>query len=449
MCSSHKRVLALTSPARAFYIALVKWRNQLLALFCLLLFVAFGVFYFKKWVVQKPFGIILIIGSGLAPDRIAAARIYGGGADTPLALDGFPYTALLRNYSKDFATPDAAAAATALATGVKVPNGSLGTDADGKELPNLLELARESGRATGLVTNATLTGATAASFYAHADAKTEGADLARELVEDGSVDVVLGGGSADFLPQMKGGNRTDDRDLLLETRRAGYDLARTRAELEAIPRWRRPKLFGVFNLGELSYAKQMEARADQLSLADMVRRAIELLQYNPGGYLLVVDAGLMGKAARENQGEQTLIETLELDRAVAVATRYAGGNSMIIITGDVAIGGLTLNGAPYREDSGVAVLGVNSAGDPWLTWATGPNGPKSLKTARVLPAVESPPEAAAPSPTPELQEPAAVYAESALRAAEDVIAFGAGRGADRLHGTLESTAIFELIRDNL
>lgn len=427
----------------------MKWRNQLLALCCLLLFAAFGVFYFKKWVVQKPFGIILIIGSGLAPDRIAAARIYGGGADSPLALDGFPYTALLKNYSKDFATPDAAAAATALATGVKVPNGSLGADADGKELANLLELARESGRATGLVSNATLTSPTAASFYAHADAKTDRTELARELVEDARIDVVLGGGSADFLPQLKGGNRTDERDLLLEIRRAGYDLVRTRGELEAIPRWRRPKLFGVFNPGELSYAKQVEARADQLSLADMTRRAIELLQYNPGGYLLVIDAGLMGKAARENQGEQTLIETLELDRAIAVATRYVGANSMIIVTGDAGIGGLTLNGAPYREDSGVAVLGVNSAGDPWLTWATGPNGPKPLKTTRVPPGADSPPEAAAPSPAPEVQEPAAVFAESALPTVEDVLAFGTGRGADRLRGTIESTAIFELIRDNL
>ena len=59
----------------------MKWRNQLLALFCLMAFAAFGVFYFQLWVVQKPFGIMLFIGEGLAPGRLAATRVYSGGAD--------------------------------------------------------------------------------------------------------------------------------------------------------------------------------------------------------------------------------------------------------------------------------------------------------------------------------------------------------------------------------
>ena len=61
----------------------------------------------------------------------------------------------------------------------------------------------------------------------------------------------------------------------------------------------------------------------------MVRRAIQLLQYNVGGYLLVVDAGLMRKAAQENNGERTLTQTVELDRAVGVARSYGGEKSTI------------------------------------------------------------------------------------------------------------------------
>ena len=45
----------------------MKWRNQLLALFCLLAFAGLGVLYFQHWVARKPFGIILFIGEGLAP----------------------------------------------------------------------------------------------------------------------------------------------------------------------------------------------------------------------------------------------------------------------------------------------------------------------------------------------------------------------------------------------
>ena len=92
------------------YIAVVKWRNQMLALVCLLAFAGLGILYFQHWVVQKPFGIVLFIGEGLAPSRIAATRVFAGGEDTPLAIESLPYSALLKNFSEDFATPYAASA---------------------------------------------------------------------------------------------------------------------------------------------------------------------------------------------------------------------------------------------------------------------------------------------------------------------------------------------------
>ena len=110
----------------------MKWRNQILALLCLTIFIAFGVLYFRHWVVQKPFGIVLFIGEGLTPDRIAATRLYAGGANSRLAIESLPAVALLSNYSQDFAVPDEAAAATTLATGVKVNNRSIGIDPMGK-----------------------------------------------------------------------------------------------------------------------------------------------------------------------------------------------------------------------------------------------------------------------------------------------------------------------------
>lgn len=423
----------------------MKWRNQLVALFCLLAFAGVGVLYFQHWVVQRPFGIILFVGEGLAPGRLAATRVYAGGADTPLALDSLPFSALLTNYSNDFAAPDEAAAATALATGAKVNNRSIGLDPDGKALPNILELARQSGRATGLITDCGLTSPTAAAFWTHAATPAEQDKIARDLASGAKIDLVLGGGAQDFIPVAKGGRRRDDVDLLLEMRRNGFDVVRTKAELEAIPGWRRPKLFGVFGPAELAYSDQIEARRDQPTLADMVRRAIELLQFNRAGYLLIVDAGLMRKAAQENNGERTLAATLELDRAVAAARSYIGGKSTILVCGDVAVGGMTLNGSPFRKDRGLAVLGLNSAGDPWLTWANGPNGSTSYGAAKLAAGTES--QTSPPSPPP--QEPAAFYTHSALNAVEDVIALGSGPGAESLHGTLQSTAIFQIIRENL
>ena len=489
----HKPVLSLTSPRGSFYIALVKWRNQLLALFCLFVFAGFGVLYFRYWVVQKPFGIILFIGEGLTPGRLAALRIYAADAGTPLTIDGLAHTALLKNYSNDFATPDSAAAASAMATGVKVNNGTVGIDAEGNTLANLLELARASGRTTGLVTDARLTNPTTAAFYAHTDATTDRHELARTLIDSANIDIVLGGGSVEFLPDGGGGERADGRDLLSEADDAGYDLVRTRAELEAVAWWRWPKVFGVFGPAELAHGDEIGPETPQPTLSDMVRRGIELLQIHRGGYLLVVDAGLMRRAAERNDVEGTLAAMLELDRAVSVAQRFAGTKTTVFVCGDVGVGGLSLSGLLPRS-AGKSELRGESFGEARLSWASGPgaarlpadanpqpaataNAPAPTDAAPDAPIIEPQPRpelapaveavdiaSAAPAlgsmpasdasvastpPSPPLHAPAAVHAPSALNTAEDVIAFGEGRGAEALHGTLESTAVFEIIRDNL
>ncbi len=420
----------------------MKLRNQLLALFCLLAFAGLGVLYFQHWVIRKPFGIILFIGEGLSPGRLAPTRAYAGGAGTHLGLDSMPHVALLTNYSKDFAAPDQAAAATAIATGVKVANRAIAINGDGKALRTIVELAREYGRATGLVTDTKLTDPTNAVFYAHPADPYDVEKIAAEFVDGGKIDIAMGGGAGQFLPATKGGERQDTRDLLLELRGNGFDIVRTRAELEAVPAWRRPKLFGAFNNAELAFVNQVEERSQQPSLSDMVRRAIELLQYNAGGYLLVIDAGLMRKAAQENNAERTLGQTIELDHAVTVARNYAGARSTIIVCGDVAIGGMNLNGFPFRQDSGIALLGLNSAGQPWITWATGPHGTKSYGAANI--------PSKAPNEQPEEHlEPAALHTKSALPTVDDVVAFGSGPGTEALEGVVDSTIVFKILRGEL
>ena len=422
----------------------MKWRNQLLALFCLLAFGGLGILYFQHWVIRKPFGIILFVGEGLSPARLAPTRVYAAGAGTRLNMDSMANAALLMNHSKDFAAPDAAAAATAIATGERVNNRALAINGDGKGIRSIVELAREHGRATGLVTDAKLTDPTSAAFYAHPSDSSDNEKIAAEFVDRGNVDIAMGGGAAQFLPATKGGDRQDNRDLLLELRGNGFDIVRTRTELENIPAWRRPKLFGVFGGDDLAFANQVEERAQQPGLSDMVRRAIQLLQYNPGGYLLVVDAGLMRKAAQENDAERTLSQTVELDHAIGIARSYGGSRSTIVVCGDVGIGGLTLNGFPFRKDSGVALLGFNPAGQPWITWATGPHGTKSYGPAKI-PGSEGKND----TQQTEQAEPAAFYTKSALVTVEDVIAFGSGPGTDALQGVLDSTAIFNVLRDEL
>ena len=424
----------------------MKWRNQLLAFACLLAFVGVGVIYFQHWVIRKPFGIILFVGEGLSPARLAPTRTYAAGAGARLNMDSMPHAALVMNYSKDFAAADQAAAATAIATGERVNNRAIAVTGDGKSIKSIIELAREYGRATGLVTDAKLTDPTGAAFYAHIADSSDPEKIAAEFVDRGNIDIAMGGGAAPFIPVSKGGERHDKRDLLLELRGNGFDIIRTRTDLDAVPAWRRPKLFGAFSNNDLAFANQVEERGQQPSLSDMVRRAIQLLQYNTGGYLLVVDAGLMRKAAEENNGERTLTQTLELDRAVGIARSYGGPKSTIIVCGDAAVGGMNLNGFPFRKDSGIALLGFNSAGQPWITWATGPHGIRSYGAAKLPLNQES---VEIKEPAQEQPEPATFYTKSALITVEDVVAFGSGPGTDDLHGVVENTHVFKILRDEL
>ena len=428
----------------------MKLRNQLLALACVILFIAFGFLYFYKWVEQKPFGIILFISDDLTTSDLTAARLYDGGTDHRLTLESLPNLAIVSNHANDFAVPDSAAAASALATGAKVNNRSISVDTNGKALASILELAREHGRSTGLITTGNLTDAGAAAFYAHASNMTDVQNLALQFVDGAKINVVLAGGASDFTPESKGGLRKDGRDLLLEMRDKGRNLVRSKAELENTASFLTSSLVGIFSNGNLAFSNKIESGSQQPSLSDMVRRAIQFLQYNTSGYVLVVDSELSGRAAEQNDGEHAISEIVNLDQAVATALNYAGEKSLILVVGRHATGGMALNGYPLRQDHGMGLLGTNpSSGSPSITWATGPNGPVPNTPKEIVSG------SSAPAPQPDKKtaaaqsEPAAFYAPVAISNADDVIAVGKGPGSQTLKGFLDNTFIFKLMKDNL
>ena len=409
-----------------------KLRNRLLALGCLLVFLAGGVLFYANWVVQKPFAIILFLSDNLSPSVLTSSRIYAGGADYRLEIEKFPHLALLTTQANDFAVADSASAAGAIATGQKPNNRTLRLEASRTPLPTLLELARKSGRATGIVSNTSLTDATAAAFYAKTSDPLDFQAIGLQLAEASDVNVLLGGGAADFLPDSKDGRRKDGRDLILEMRNKGYDIVRNQQEMESTPLWRTPKVLGLFSAGQLAYADEVQVSASQPSLSEMVLQAILLLQYNPKGYLLVVDAGLAGKASSQNNGERALKEIVALDQAVAVARKYAGEKALIVVAGTQSSGGLRLNGYSFRNDKGAAILGINAQGVPSLTWSTGPGSGQTTTPGGIT-----------------HTEPSAFTTASAVGTAEDAVAVSAGPGSEELSGFRDNTDVFHLIHKGL
>jgi alkaline phosphatase len=404
-----------------------KGRNKVIFLTCLFAFIGLGVALYRSWSDRKPFAVILFVTDGLTPSNLAAARLFAGGSDFRFGMESMPHMALASPRAKDYAVADAAAAATSIATGQEVNRGSLALSPGGQPLETILQAARREGRVTGLVSDTPLTDATAAAFFARASDARDPAAIALQLLEDGMPDVMLGGGSAQLVPQEQGGTRRDGRDLLLELRQRGFDVVRTKSELESTPGWRAPQLFGVFAEEGLAFAEDQTRYPTQPQLADLVRKAIELLQFNRKGYLLVVNAGLAGHAANQSRAETVLRQIRELDDAVQTARQYAGENTLLVVAGLGNPGGLRLNAFSFAPDRGIAVLGPNPSGIPAISWSTGStNTPEGAPLQAVATAT------GLPDPV-----------------AEDVVVLASGPGAENLPAFFPLSQLHALLAGNL
>ena len=398
-----------------------KARNKVIFLACILAFIGLGMALYRHWTDRKPFAVILFVADGLTPSNLAAARLFNGGADFRFGMESMPHMGLASPRAKDYAVADAAAAATSIATGQEVNRGSLALSPGGQPLETILQVARREGRATGLVSDTPLTDAAAAAFFARASDARDPEALALQLLEDGMPDVMLGGGGALLTPQQQGGARRDGRDLLLEMRQRGFDIARTKAELESTPGWRAPQVFGVFAEGDLAVAEEQAKYPSQPRLADLVQKAIELLQFNARGYLLVVHVGSTGRALQKRQAETLFRQFRELDEAVATAREYAGESALVTVAGLGNPGGLRLNAFSFAPDRGIAVLGSGPSGLAADSWS-----PASL-------ASESNPDSGAKT------EPVA----------EDVLVLSSGSGSEILENFMPLAGLWEVYSKSL
>lgn len=95
---------------------------------------------------------------------------------------------------------DSAAAATALSTGHKTFNNAINwSDLDQPIKPTLSELAKSMGRAAGVVTSVEWSHATPAGFSnAHVAERDEYQDIAKQMLDGGVLDVIMGAGNPDF-----------------------------------------------------------------------------------------------------------------------------------------------------------------------------------------------------------------------------------------------------------
>lgn len=285
--------------------------------------------------------IILLIGDGMGYAQRDAARLF---ARAPLAMDALPVHGSIATScaDPDGNVTDSAAAATAIATGVKTRNGAIGVDPDGRPVETVLERAKAAGKAAGLVTTCNVTDATPAAFAAHVISRADQREIARQFIEETGVDLILGGGRTWWEPAS-----SDDLDLMRRARDLGYAVAEAADALGSNGALR---LLGLLTETELFEQDPPEAACYEppVSLQDLTRAAITTLSRNPRGFFLMIEEAAIDRMGHRNLGSLAIKAVHELDRAVRVAREFAeeDGETLVIVTADHECGGLALDGYP-------------------------------------------------------------------------------------------------------
>jgi alkaline phosphatase len=293
-----------------------------------------------------PFNVILMIGDGMGPQQVKAGGMYENGSEGSLGFESLPYSAVATTYSASSSVTDSAAAATAIATGVKVDNGviSMAIPGDEGELETLVETATARGLATGLVTTTYITHATPAGFGAHEPTRSNYTEIAADYLNQTRPDVLLGGG--------------DNGLTVANAEAAGYTVVTDRIELQAVDTSAVSRLSGQFGSSYLPY--EYDGLGDLPHLSQMVTVALDVLDNDPDGFFLMVEGGLIDQACHVNDIDRAVQEVVEFDNAFDIVWSWASGrdDTLVIVTADHETGGLTVT-----ENNGPGVA-------PTVTWTT-------------------------------------------------------------------------------
>ena len=134
--------------------------------------------------------IFVMIGDGMGATQVAAAESYlsykeGKLGGEQLTFTQFPVLGLCTTYSADSNITDSAASGTAIATGNKTDNHSLGVAPDGTPLKSMAYTLHEKGYNVGIMSSVPVNHATPGAFYAHRKDRNDYYEISLEMPESG------------------------------------------------------------------------------------------------------------------------------------------------------------------------------------------------------------------------------------------------------------------------
>ena len=281
--------------------------------------------------------VILLIGDGMGRAQMAAGSYFATGTADGLFLHSIESRGDMLTQSPT-GTTDSAASATAMATGTFTFNGVVGLNRAGERRENLIEIAHAHGLSAGLVTTTEITHATPASFGAHVSSRGHAAEIARQYAEDTLPEVLLGGGARHFRGVTDG-----QPDLIQVLKNAQYSVASTASELRSQAANSR-KLVGLFHDRHMTYELDRDEATEEPHLRDMAMAAIEVLDRDPDGWIVMIEGGRIDHAGHANDIARLVPEMIEFDQTVRAVAEWARTrpNATVIVTADHETGGLQI-----------------------------------------------------------------------------------------------------------
>ncbi len=302
-------------------------------------------------------------------------------------------------------------------------------------------------------------------------------------------DVILGGGSPNFLAKSTpGSKRADDDDYIKKFEDAGYKFVATNAELTAAtaPGSNATKLLGLFNTSNIDGALDrfflkkgtVDKFPDQPDLTDQVRAALSILSKNDNGFVLMVESGRIDKYAHSLDWERAVYDTIMLDNAVKLAKDFAAekNDTLIMVVADhshpVSIIGTYDDNAPgndareklgtYAELKFPNYPKANADGYPEnvdpsrrlaFTFGSYPDYCASFHPyldGENVPAVKGADGKSYVANEKYCSQPLATRhegnlpreANSGVHSADDVVLTAIGPGAEQFHGRIDNTRVF-------
>jgi len=305
--------------------------------------------------------IILFIGDGMGFEHVRAAGMYSTGLPGSLCFEAFPGKSAMTTFSADNAITDSAASGTAIATGRKVNNGTLGLaiPGDGKPLPTVLEILKKQGKSVGLVTTTYITHATPAAFAAHQPSRANAAEIAADYLDDTLPNVLFGGGGMGMTPKL--------------ARQHGYRVIQDANEFSQLDTDTVSMVSGQFGQGHMPY--EFDGLGNLPHLSQMTETALKVLDNNPKGFFLMVEGGRIDHAGHANDLARDIFEAIEFAHAVQTALDWASNHpdTLIIVTADHETGGLQItknNGKGQLPDAAWQTDYHTSAKVPVYVWGS-------------------------------------------------------------------------------